>query len=336
MKNSKGQSLIEYCMVILVLSTVSFFGWQLFADNLAVGLDIVFNRLSSTGNGKAMAAKPGNNAGGGGNGSGSGNLSENMVDMVVTLPDGSKMKLTNTPSDISKIIETTGANGATDLLAFTLMDLATKLVESGEMTEDQASYLVDLANQGHRMAAIQRAVEEGVQAAGEAGIPVSDYMVMFEGKEVPLRNLSNRVGLLWTTTKDMAAGGYNILNVPDMYANDPNHVSDIGVDLNTFRELFNAADQNGSLNDPVIRDMVTKLALDIGNIGDSLENQLEKMQAAERDAIASGSQPPIYTKDILNAMVGASNEITDNNSATICTAGNASDSGVLCTGKGGA
>ena len=321
-----GQSIVEYLMIGGVAAFTIFACWLALSSSLNDLLKGVGNNMSDKGE-SAIAAKPSPKPV-------VGSPTGPMVDVEITLSDGTILKLKDMPANLSTLVETSGANGTTDHISLALEDLAKKLRDAGEITEEQAAALVELANQGHRMAAIQRTIEQGIDAANKAGIPISEYVVTFEGQEIPLRNLANRVGMLRSTEDAITKAGYNILSVPDEFANDPAHWPNIGRDLGKLRELYLAANKDGALNNPLINQIVTKMALDIGYIGEAVEHNVWQIQLAEKDAIDAGNPPPKYTSDLFNDMVGATDSVTDDKSGTICKSGDNIDNGIKCYFRG--
>jgi len=85
--------------------------------------------------------------------------------------DGFSLKLSNGktlafpqyPKDMRKSIETLGANGTTSLLAGTLQALIKQLKDAGEITDAQAANLMAVANQGYKIAGMEKTVEGYIQ-----------------------------------------------------------------------------------------------------------------------------------------------------------------------------
>lgn len=75
-------------------------------------------------------------------------------------------------TDISSVIsavQTVGANGATSMLADSLLSLAKQLKAEGSIDESTYNDIVKLANQGHSIAQIEAALETSIKAAGTEG-----------------------------------------------------------------------------------------------------------------------------------------------------------------------
>jgi hypothetical protein len=68
------------------------------------------------------------------------------------LQNGIEINLEGYPNNLQETITTVGANGTTDILLASLRNLAEQLMEKGQITPEQESRLIELANKGHEVA----------------------------------------------------------------------------------------------------------------------------------------------------------------------------------------
>ena len=86
----------------------------------------------------------------------------NLQGATVTLSDGTALNLPLAPTDIPNLLQTTGANGVTEMLANTMQQAADQLLAKGKITQSQHGLFTQLSNQGHAMAAIEQQIEAAV------------------------------------------------------------------------------------------------------------------------------------------------------------------------------
>ena len=319
-KVSAGQSYIEYMIIGGLVSVAIFAGCLTFAGDLNGILKGVFSGMTSK-SGAALAHAPkvpspavplppvGD---------------PTLTDMDIKLRDGSVLSLKDVPVNLPKLVETVGANGTTDKIAFALEDLARKLRDAGEITEEQANYLLRLANQGHRMASVQKQIEDMIQKGADQNMSPFHVMENFDGRPSNILNIASVFG---SNYDSLPSGGLTSDMIPSNIEDVPDADMYNGNELKTLKELYDAAKLSGALNDPVINEIVNKMTSDISNIGQLVSLNVSKLASTY-------TMGEVFNKDELNNRVGADNHITNNKSATICTAGGDSDSGVHCS-RGG-
>lgn len=149
--------------------------------------------------------------------------------------------------DIKKAILVTGANGTTDQLADAILSRAKEMLAAGKINESQFNRLADLANQGHRIASIERLIEQAANAAGQSPETFSQTKLLFEGKYYTPEKLGNLIG----TSLD-GAGTDN----PEM---------------ERFQALYNQAIADGALSDPTFNSQINALTANIVNISNGVE-----------------------------------------------------------------
>ena len=305
-KVSKGQAHLEYTLIGGLGVLTIFFAWLAFSGDLHELLKGALVQMQAKEHSAAALSKA--------NPGGRQSLPE-MMRMEIKLSDGSLVNLTQAPVNLPKLVETVGANGTTDKLAFALEDLTRALAKSGKLNEEQANTLLELANQGHHMAAVQKYIETSVETG------ITDELIP---EDAALGSDYER-----SRTNEAAMGFLTRGNedVSDEFSDPP------GWELRKLQALYLTARENGALDEPAVKEIVTKMTSDIGGIAQSVFTNFETLVNENTRALFEMRTPPKYTRAQFNAMVGADESVTNSKSATICTAGNGADSGVLCTGK---
>ncbi len=266
-----------------------------------------------------------------------GNISDMAQSMIAPMPKNAKPSLnvasaasvakgnsrhqpTNTLADalgfdafsskaLAKEIQTAGANGATEVLANRIEQIAQQKLAAGEMTQDQFNRMMALANQGHRLAAMESLVED---AAAKASNPQAfmDQTIVFEGKKYTVADFGylfgfSQSGGLLSNPLDSARLAY-----PEM---------------KTFISMYDQVVASGALTDAATQAEVKKLASDIANINDSV---LFAMQDLGWD---ESIQPSDFTGSAAArvANLDASGK-TNQKSGKLCTYGHGKDNGSQC------
>jgi polyhydroxyalkanoate synthesis regulator phasin len=212
-------------------------------------------------------------------------------------------------SDLSDKLQTLGANGTTELLAKQLAVLANALLDKGEITEEQNSTLLQLANKGHDMALAERLVEDFVEMAGERKNDYRDITYEFQGKQYTPFKLAELVGYV----------GWYPNNIRDPFE----EVSTAGPLLSDFQRLYQEADKNGSLNNPKVKDLVTVAAAQIVMTGELIEDNYSNYH----NGVFNFQSREAFTKRVASHATGL-------HSTTICKVGRNMDGGTFCHKKG--
>ncbi len=329
-----GQSLSEYGLIgfcVVVLSIAAFV-------MLGGSLDSTLGRLRASllDNVSASAVAATINDGIGGAASG-GTDTSGTATMV--LPTGEVVTVT-TSGAFGADVMTTGANGATTMALAQLQTLTQQLQASGELTPDQVNALIALANQGHRIAQIEKMIEDAVSMSAN---PTAVYTMTFQldGKMYTGRqmidmlgfenqnqyvNLLTDVELLETTSKGAIA------------------MAETG----SFINLYQAALQSGAMDDPAIAGTVKELSMQVTFLSQlTKEAYLYRADHLKREGLHVG-QAAVEELHRLNgdlADMFAANQgmssgglsggtisgTTHGNSGQICGAGNGQDSGTACS-----
>jgi hypothetical protein len=206
-------------------------------------------------------------------------------------------------------IQTTGANGATELLANQLAAAAQLLLQQGKIDQAQYNILMELANQGHRMAQIQSLLDSGLKAANGDVAAFASTTYVLDGKTYTSGDLASLIGFT-TYIPDSFYTGSPL----DIAPTDPNVQQESGKLLS----LYNQALTSGALSDPAALATVNSAVAQIADLGELTENTV---------------QTGIHTTGAVLTANTLSNldQSTHMTSAEICVAGDFQDNGVLCS-----
>lgn len=216
------------------------------------------------------------------------------------------------PENMIDTVQTVGANGATDQLANIIRETGARLLAEGKITPAQASLLDTLANRGHSIANVQKAVEDGFALAAATGKSPLEVKVSAEGQSdwVPylLDAMLNESNGSAGTPQDVLAhivGGHSILDSTD------GELGTSGPVMDAFHLAYIEARDNGALYDPAAKAIVDDAVIQIFGINASLLNNAAAIAPeAMREKMASS--------------------LTHAESAIICDTGNGKDTGTLC------
>lgn len=224
----------------------------------------------------------------------------NGLSATLRLEDGTEVPLT-IPENLREGIQTLGANGTTDMLASTLEALAQQLLSEDKIEPQEADAIMALANQAHRIAAIEKAIESTASQYGTDQEAFLAAPVMFEGK-----TYANAYELVKTI------GG------PEGGPSEMSAANGYGAELVKLWDLH--SDVSGALwdADPAVTDLIRSLTSQVHYISDGLNVNL-------RDMSLYGTKTP--PEELSNKVAS---RITDEDGAGICTAGSNTDSGVHC------
>jgi Flp pilus assembly pilin Flp len=232
--------------------------------------------------------------------------------VTATLKNGATLNLGKYPSDAAQLVETAGISGATQYMVGLLQNVAQQLQASGSITEAQYNSLINLSNKGHDIGSVQAELEVLLDANGGSLVSVKDQPMKLLGKssyadgwfEYTVKNVVQSLGssntgpygsninIDWLTSFDTATD-------PDAWANPM---------YNNFMNAYKTAKADGSLSDPVVKQIVDDLAFKILIAGEVMEERGDKLL---KDEVKSA--------------------YTHYNSMGICSQGNGKDSGVQCS-----
>jgi polyhydroxyalkanoate synthesis regulator phasin len=206
-------------------------------------------------------------------------------------------------SNLSSKLQTLGANGTTELLAKQLEALAQSLLAKGEITEAQFRTLQQLANKGHDMAQVEGMLEDYVEMASGKQSQFSDMKLQFQGQSYTPLALSKLIGINRTQPE----------TITDFFSD----TSGTGTLLSDFQSLYLSAEQNGSLDNPEVKALVTAAASQIVITGELMEHSYYKFHDGTDSNVSA------FTDRLLS-------KATQVRSWEICKSGNGNDDGTFC------
>jgi len=293
MRATAGQSLSEYGLVCALVGVAAVGGLVLLGGSLDDALKNIWGQPSAL---QFSATASGNS----GTSANSSHPAPGMQEVTITLENGKTITLPQYPADLGRTVQTIGVNGSTDLLAQNMKAMADAMLAAGEITPEQANGLIRLANQGHRIAEMEKAWEAA--AANGPADSASDPIISFEGKMYTPDEFSTMTGY-YTQQK---------VEVRD-FSNEPT----IG-ELKTFQDLYKTVQNSGVLSEPSVQATVLDLFSQIAF--------LQESSNYTGDSVFRGETPPTeMTKKIAS-------DTNDKFSAGICDTGKGKDSGVQCSG----
>ncbi|MGE0200739.1 MAG: hypothetical protein AB7P76_07210 [Candidatus Melainabacteria bacterium] len=183
--------------------------------------------------------------------------------LTATLANGQIVSLPGYPDDIEKLVETAGSNGATEALLAQLDSLIAQMKAIEPVDTEQINRLQELSAQGHRIANIEKLLEDSVMAS-EAYTTSVDKMIPFDGKTYLFTDLASLIG--YAAWPDQVG--------PPLSSQNPYSTSS---ELRTFVDLYTEAVNSGTLNDPAVHDIVTDAATKIAIVAETTEHMVNTM-----------------------------------------------------------
>lgn len=214
-------------------------------------------------------------------------------------------------TDLSRSVQTAGANGATKVLANRIATISQEQLAAGKIDQAQFNALMALANQGHHIAQIEKLIETAAAETPQGGDAFRDKMITFDGKQLAIYDLYGDIGF----KQDYSEG---------LLTNPFDTQIESGPEMKQFIALYNQAKASGALNNPAISDELGQLAMQIASIADS-------MGFAGQDISKNILSTSEIKQDIATRLAefDASGR-TNRNSSQICGLGNGEDSGTNC------
>jgi Flp pilus assembly pilin Flp len=231
-------------------------------------------------------------------------LPASVSGVSITTSTGTKIALPNYPDSVSKVVSISGANGATDLMADTLTTIAKQLAATGEIDAAQYNTLIALANQGHKLGSLEKSLEDAA-AQATSSAEYAKMKISFDGKTYSPKVLSDDQG--FATNSQDASKVKNPLDTR----------SALG-ETAAFLKLYDKVQNNGSLSDPAIRQIVTSLSSQIAYLSEAAVSNTYK--AANGDISVDAVRDSIVS------------DMTHADSSGICQIGQGKDSGIQCAG----
>jgi len=161
-------------------------------------------------------------------------------------------------------VQTLGANGTTSLLAVQLQALAEKLLKDETITQDSANKILALANQGFRLAALERSIEDASQKAN-SNQEFMNTSILFDGKNITMADAANLIGFTTPTdcNQDIATNPAYMLNPANA---SPETLSFINLYQAALSDpsITNSAEAQGLISQ--LSSQISYLSDDVGNI----------------------------------------------------------------------
>lgn len=289
-RNYSGQSLSEYGLVAASIGIVAMGVLLMLGNNMSLLWDGLTRGMEREPNAQVSAY---------GTREGTNQANIGMQNVTLRFSGGQSITLIDYPADLKQSIATVGANGTTTQLSNNLASLALQLVQSGEIDQVQANLLIQLSNQGHRLAKIEGLIGTQVEKGDWF-----DKNAEFDGNKVSLQELHALIG--WDDT-------ISLQNPTDLL-----RFQKVGSESRQFATYYQSVVDAGLLKDPAIEKLVTTLSTQILVISESAEISLDAVKKQEVPA------------QEFNAEIAEN--VTNLNSASICTSkGSAHDTGVFCS-----
>jgi hypothetical protein len=294
-----GNSIPEYAVIALFLIFISLAGIQLLSANLNTAMAKVRDDMK-THQQAAQSVLAADQAAAAAAASGSSGMGAGLTAAQLALLQQS----------LADKVQTTGANGATELLAQQLASAAALLLAEGKISTTQYDILMQLSNQGHKMAEIESLIQNAITSTNGNKDLYNNLTIYYNGQSYTPDQLAAMLGLNGPHPEDFATT--NILNVS---ATDPTAEAE----MSNFLSLYQQALSSGALSDPAVASTVNSAATQIASLGEVVENSSHFLTTGEMSIDAA-------TVNVVIAQQASSMD-----SSTICTVGSFQDNGLLCT-----
>jgi Flp pilus assembly pilin Flp len=296
----KGQTLSEYGLAIALVAVLAIAPLALLGGNIS---DLFFNVLSTSSSKTKTAVVASPSAGQTGTPPSGNSIVQNVTvnQMSIKLLDGTAISVSAYSRDTAASVLTAGTNGETTILANTLASAAQALLEQGKITESEANLLIALANQGHRIAEIEKAFEDAAVQAG-GGDKLEDAGVQLDGKTVDIYKIIDMIGGVSSVDETHRVRGGN--------------------EVNAFQALYNQAKALSIMQDPAVFALVTDVSNNILKLADITANLVDPLEDSR-------------TITVETIRTNAASQITNKDSKTICTSGGGSSNGNSCNSNSG-
>lgn len=164
------------------------------------------------------------------------------------------------PKDLPEFIQTAGANGTTALFADQIRSIGEQLLAEGKINQEQANDYYALANQGNRIATMEKLIEDAMANGTQT--------VTFEGKTYTPYELSRQVG--WP---DEPSQYYTMVvkTAEDALNRSPDSRS---VTMQSFLGSYVKLKDSGAMSDPGIQQLVSNLSAKISYLSEIIESNV--------------------------------------------------------------
>jgi len=229
MQRSDGQSLTEYGIAAALIAIVAISGLTRLGGNLGK----LFNGMLP-GPGQQTAAVTANQLPAAGSTfvpSSSANASSSPTASAAIL-----LSAPLTTKALSASVQTAGVNGTTSMLSDSLLLKANQLKADGKIDENTYNDIVALANQGHKLAQIETAIDSAAKSAGSnGGLGFDKTSVVLNGKTY---------------------------SGPDIVA----QISGTSPDILAFQQLQSQVLNSSAITDPAAKSLISQLSGNILNV----------------------------------------------------------------------
>jgi hypothetical protein len=254
----------------------------------------------------------------------------------ITLGNGDTLKL-DYAGNITSNIETAGVSGTTEKLLAQLDQMTQEMHELGELTPEEESLLKQLSNQGHRIASIEKLIEDAWKNSNS----LSEFMaqqIEFDGRTYNPHELSSLLG--WTASSygiSMQNGTDEFLTTKNISAviDGKENISSPSQETSRFIDLYNAVQASGLADKPQAQQVVRALSGQIIIISDTLSDFTYYADHASQGHVFESAEIILndietngYQKDYMDRYNAS--RATHANSFGICSTGGHQDSGVQC------
>jgi Flp pilus assembly pilin Flp len=299
MLTARGSAAVEYAIIGTTLAVLCLFTLQKLGGNINTVLGKSADLSGTFSLSSAAIDSQGGTSSGASGGSGSVSGQSGVIAPSV---------------DLVKSVETLGTNGTSALLAGDLVQYGKQLLDAHGITQENYNAIVELANQGHRIAQIEALIDEHIASSYQHS---EDKTIAWDGGLYSLGDLANMVG--WN----------NDLNIYD--PTSFNIAAQAGINPETDKFLTLQTQVLSSLESlqPDAKSAIFEL-------GNGILLLSETTQGNTYDIILGKRPLSERSGDLVNAVAHylESNTAiatqTDDNAAGICTTGNAQDSGQSC------
>jgi hypothetical protein len=288
---SAGNTLTEYAILGILLLVVSFGALQVLGSNFNAAMAMIKSE-ASTKSGTATAAWVAHNA------AATGKTPTLTAEEQAILQESLTSKL-----------QTTGANGATEVLAKQLAAAAEQLLKDGKIDKSQYDLLMKLSNEGHKMAQMQGMIADAMKFANGDVAAFSNMKFTIDGQSYTAPELAEMIG--FNGPSPATFGPTDILSTPSG--------GTTGTEVGNFLDLYNQALASGALADPLAKTTVDSASTQIASLGELTEDTIWNVN--------NNGMP----MDAANITTLTSQSSTEMNSSKICSAGSYVDNGALCS-----
>jgi Flp pilus assembly pilin Flp len=235
----------------------------------------------------------------------------NKAPVYFTTGKGTRLTLNGALSDnVGNLVSTVGANGATTVLADSIAAIAGQLKAAGDITDTQYNALINLSNQGHNLAHIERQIEDIVATSSSTTEVITRFS---NNSDITSKDDSSNNSYYFTI-------GYTSENNSDgntIEVTAPLSTSQANDSTRAFLQAYDQAVKSGALSDPGIMALISGLTSNIGT--------MSHMVSASSGQIAWGELAMDQQTKVI------ASQLMHEDSAIICVTGSGTDSGVSCS-----